>query len=333
MPVTIKFPVASSDAQHRSRRFDPKNMPFDIKIDKDCLKHSGMFSNVNCSSGNGFIDAVTMAYNQHKNLIITPDMLWTTILTSLMAYVEANAEKLRSNFVSHEGKKTLTLNFGGNYANVSVDRFAELFIEQINANTKQSSDWLQCDFTTTTAKERTASSLLVMAGFQQYFKYEMMFCCGIPEVHLMGEKCDYEKIRKKVENIGLLGDSILGDWCLKLLLIIDQFILAFDDNNSAKHEDFWSKIVTREGYGSGSRSFINGWLATLCPFVIGKNRVISYNPDRISLGEVPLGFMTVPISIDDNGNKFDVKVYVGQFGYEFDNDTFSSRVDYIITKS
>lgn len=132
--------------------------------------------------------------------------------------------------------------------------------------------------------------------------------------------------------MGLLGDSTLGDWSLKLLPIIDQFILAFDDNNSAKHEDFWSKIVTREGYGSGSRSFINGWLATLCPFVRSELG-LNYNPDRISLGEVPLGFMTVPISIDDNGNKFDVNVYVGQFGYEFNNDTFSSRVDYIITKT
>lgn len=331
MPVTLKFPVEPSERVHYKSFYTADSNIYGIKINSYNLKHSDVFNKIHVRSGNGFIDAIYNAYNHHKKLIITPDMLWTTILTSLMSYVDANAEKLRHNFVSHEGTKDITLRFGGNYASVSVERFAEMFIEQINANSNQSSDWLQCDFTTTTSRERTASSLIIMAGFQKYFKLNMICSCGIPEVQLMGEKSDYESIKIKINKIGLIGDDILNDWSLKLIPIITQFIAAFDDNSVDLHEDFWSKIMTSERYGSGSREFIDGWLATLCPFIESKSG-LKYSPDQIDYNEVPLGYMVVPINVDDNGNKFDVNVYVGQIGYEYNNDTFNSRVDFIVSK-
>jgi hypothetical protein len=50
-----------------------------------------------------------MAYNKHLNLVIRPDDVWVAILTQFSAHVNAHSEKLRSLFVTFEGKKNLTV--------------------------------------------------------------------------------------------------------------------------------------------------------------------------------------------------------------------------------
>jgi hypothetical protein len=37
-----------------------------------------------------------------------------------------------------------------------------------------------CDFSTTTSIIRTASQVVMLDAFQQYFEYEVVFICGIP---------------------------------------------------------------------------------------------------------------------------------------------------------
>ncbi len=58
---------------------------------------------------NGFVGAVWDAYCNHYNLKIRPDDVWIALSTSFAKYVEKNAEKLRSQFVNHEGKVKLII--------------------------------------------------------------------------------------------------------------------------------------------------------------------------------------------------------------------------------
>jgi hypothetical protein len=343
MPVTLNFPVEPSERIPKHNPFFEQNGYCGINIkdkDKDKLKHTKCV-NKTCAPyyrfGNGFIDAVIQAYNYHKNLEVSPDGLWMTILTSLMTYVENNAESLRSHFVAHDGKKELEIELDGSYNTLNATQFAELMMHKINENVKDpaTKEWLQCNFSTTTEKERTASTFLIMAGLQKYFAYLMRFSCGIPQVTILGERADYVLIKEKVRRIGEINDATLQDWSKRLLPIIDQFILSFDNATDASHEVFWSTIVTSEGYGSGGRDYITGWLATLCPFVKERDNrenpdQMFYRPDKIEMAYIPVGFMNVPIHVNDNGHEFDVTVYVGQFGYEYKNDTFSTTINYLI---
>jgi len=59
------------------------------------------------SAENGFVDAVTTAYNGHHHLVIRPDDVWQAIITQFSFYVNANAEKLRNKFVNFEKKENL----------------------------------------------------------------------------------------------------------------------------------------------------------------------------------------------------------------------------------
>jgi hypothetical protein len=58
---------------------------------------------------NGFFSAFLNAYNRHGDVKITPDDVWITIMLYFSKYVNNNAEQLRHAFVSHEGKKKLTV--------------------------------------------------------------------------------------------------------------------------------------------------------------------------------------------------------------------------------
>jgi len=58
---------------------------------------------------NGFVNAVTRAYDGHHHLIIRPDDIWQAIMTQFSFYLNANAEKFRSKFVDFEKKKELVV--------------------------------------------------------------------------------------------------------------------------------------------------------------------------------------------------------------------------------
>ncbi len=58
---------------------------------------------------NGFFGAFYEAYINHGDVKITPDDVWSAIMLYFSKYVNDNAEKLRSAFVNHEGKKELVI--------------------------------------------------------------------------------------------------------------------------------------------------------------------------------------------------------------------------------
>ena len=54
-----------------------------------------------------------MCYNYHYNLVISPDMIWNTILISVAKHIELSAEEMRGKFVDHPGKKELIVRRDG----------------------------------------------------------------------------------------------------------------------------------------------------------------------------------------------------------------------------
>lgn len=58
-------------------------------------------------SGNAFLDAVLGAYNNHEDLVLSPDDIWMLICLQFSKHVDENAEQLRDLFVEHQGQKQL----------------------------------------------------------------------------------------------------------------------------------------------------------------------------------------------------------------------------------
>jgi len=98
----------------------------------------------------------------------------------LSQYINSNAEKLRKQFVSHEGKEKLTVTTWAELDESQWYEFFTLMIKEIEAHTNPGVvDALKCDFSTTTRVENLLSIATTMDSFKQFFGYSRCIpCCG-----------------------------------------------------------------------------------------------------------------------------------------------------------
>jgi hypothetical protein len=192
-PAKINFPSAqpkSSVVNHWLSKVEENR---DI-IGQSAENYSSLYTIANGShtemSTNAVLQAFISAYNQHHDLVLSPDDMWMVVCLQFAAYVNTNAEQLRTLFVEHqEGKKTLTVrDFRRDH---EWDQFFDAMKLKISQNVKNDvCRVLTADFTTTGKVESILSTACIMHAFKPYFNYHRMMCiCGIRQVHFMGRFC------------------------------------------------------------------------------------------------------------------------------------------------
>lgn len=126
---------------------------------------------IQASNNNGLVNALTMAYNAHHNIVLRPEDFWVAVLTQFSSYVNARGEELRDKFVNFDGKKELTVRSGGSLRTAAFDQMSVSMTKQIADNLKDDSvrDWILPSFTTTTNNDRVVCSIVMMAAMQNYF--------------------------------------------------------------------------------------------------------------------------------------------------------------------
>ncbi|KAI9865668.1 MAG: hypothetical protein M1813_002126 [Trichoglossum hirsutum] len=324
---------------------------------KKCVEHlQSSFDDITpdsniFSSPNGFVNAVIQAYSHHHHLVIRPDDVWIAILSQFSIYVNQHAEELRGQFVGHEGKKELVIkNFGDRY---SVD-FGQMTQRMGALLGKVVIDpelkgWVVNNFTTTTKTDMIVSSVIMMATLQAYFAFKFELSCGLPSVTLLGEKSDWESILLRIEKLLSFGDET-AQWYQLLKPVLSRFVAAFDAPHSEANLEFWRNIAHHTGNGSGP-SYYSGWITAFCFWE--KDGKLLYSspvqappaswysvPDPRSNGpltldgvayhfinteDVPLGYASVPVKIDDNGHKLDSYMVAGSVGFKASKSSSGQR--------
>ncbi|KAJ8481919.1 hypothetical protein ONZ51_g5702 [Trametes cubensis] len=237
---------------------------------------------------NGFVQAVVQAYGTHSHLRIRPDDVWIAILGQLSFYVNAHAEELREYFVSHGGQQSLYLDLTGDYGELArmfvdemkkhVSSYSPLdpelclnvvnldaaeddaqraYFRQISDNTL--SEWILPDFSTTTLKDYTVCSVLMMATCKAYFKFTGGITCGFPSVTLEGTKEDWQRLLYRTTRLYEFGDQP-AVWAEMLRPILRRFVAAFDGNPDVT---FWKHAVHRIEEYCGQDD-LTGWITAFC---------------------------------------------------------------------
>ncbi|CAF4526994.1 unnamed protein product, partial [Rotaria sp. Silwood2] len=188
-PAKIDFPLAqpqSSVANHWLFKVEENH---DI-IGKSSENYSSLYTITNGphteTSTNAVLQAFVSAYNQHHDIVLSPDDMWMMVCMQFADYVNANAEQLRSLFVEHhDGKINLTVE--DFQREDEWDNFFDAMKVKIMQNVKDDvCRVLTADFTTTGKVESILSSACIMHAFKPYFNYRRMRCiCGIRQVHFM----------------------------------------------------------------------------------------------------------------------------------------------------
>ena len=246
------------------------------------------------TSANAVLQAFVSAYNQHHDLILSPDDMWMLVCMHFAAHVNANAEQLRSLFVEHaSGKMTLTVRDFDNEG--QWDNFFETMKMQIAKNVKDDvCRVLTADFTTTGKVESILSSACIMHAFKPYFNYHRLACiCGIRQVHFMGTLGDWQSLYSKAQQLGAFSNNEFRDYINGILPIFDEFIKTYQGK---VNKEFWIKVcdISRStgikygGRGSGKQ--ITGWVLQL----FGLKSDAARDPADIRMPSI-----RVPVSLED----------------------------------
>ncbi|KAE8418953.1 hypothetical protein BDV36DRAFT_252703 [Aspergillus pseudocaelatus] len=196
--------------------------------------------------------------------------------------------------------------------------------------------WIMPAFSTTTESDRVVAAILMMGSLQKYFSYGMTLVCGIPTVRLLGEKADWESMVAKLDKIPQLGEQP-ARFTRLLRPVLERFVISFDDLSSQHIRDFWSKC-THETGGSGPY-YLSGWNTAFCfwdedgkclyrdgpigPVTLAAfagNRAgceldgILYH--RVNTSDIPCGFASVPVKVNDNGDEYNTRMVAGLVGIQ-----------------
>ena len=246
-----------------------RQMFSNLNIDSRTLTtHSHLTTPLVDGNMHPFFNGMHIAYAQHRPFVLSPDALWLVICQGFAQHVDHNAEALRHLFVDFEGKKTLQV-FS---SDISPDAPAEkweavfpLFTQQIARHTGDSLvSILTADFTTSTPATRAASQLTIMAAMQEYFDYEMIEICGIPQVILEGTPEDWQRIVDRTE---WLRRYRLDWWVDEMLPVLRKIVLAAQGEVD---QAFWRNMYKQHDmttHGCGEPEVLcDGWIVKFFPY-------------------------------------------------------------------
>ena len=293
------------------------------------------------SSSNGFVKGTIEAYNQHHHLVIRPEDVWFAILTQFSSYVNAHSEELRDKFVAHEGQKELEIKMVGTRYSVDFGWFAEEMGRLLEKNVvdPELREWILPSFTTTTREDSVVASVLMMGTLQKYFSYSCCIMCGLPSVTLLGTEGDWENILLRLEKLKTYGKEPTI-WYNLLRPILARFVKSFQSPDSEEVLDFWQKVVHQYNMGSGP-TYLSGWITAFC-FFDENGKMLYRDPgprkdkiepnwnrsrypyleldgtaySRIGTNDVPNGYSSVPVKVDDNGYEFGAMMYAGSTAFK-----------------
>lgn len=229
------------------------------KVEASGANHPTVLSN---SNSNAFLTAVHVSYDKHYPLVLSPDSVWLTIAQGFGTHVNANAEKLRKRFVSHEGKKLIMIE-RDSFVKGSPDNdwpgcFSE-FSDRLSEYIGKKRDLIVSNFSTTGPVEKAASELILMDSMKSYFKYACRTLCGIPSITLMGTVKDWEDVHTRAEN---LAEYELDWWVKSLAPTLKHFVKAAEGKADV---GFWDTMY-KNSSGSGG-PYCTGWINTLFPYI------------------------------------------------------------------
>ncbi|XP_037039492.1 uncharacterized protein LOC119076691 isoform X1 [Bradysia coprophila] len=286
-------------------------------------------------SNNGFIRTVIDCYNDHHNLVIRPDDIWTAILTQFSFYINKNAEEFRNQFVNFEGKKELVVTIGGTLRAAPYDLFVTKMTEKIDENLvdKTVKNWILPNFSTTTTEDMISCGIVFMATMKKYFEFTCCLMCGIPYITLEGTLADWESILSRLEK---LKDYKLDKWYEMLKPILEEFIAA---KNNKPNVEFWNRICNNLGGGSGP-SYISGWLTAFAVFDVEGNWTDHGSQEYevgpwpvIDMDKIPTGIVAVDVKIVEGDVTYESVMFAGHTGFEVlrDNYTLKPQIGWSIS--
>ncbi|KAG2392960.1 hypothetical protein C9374_009537 [Naegleria lovaniensis] len=310
------------------------------------------------------------AYSKHYPLILSPDDIWLLIAQGFARHVQVHSEKLRSLFISDASESNLKQQDPSASSKINIvvsmdDKFIPGQDDQESSKKFENVDWtrvfqeitthvqshlrngndkstsdshlLDCNFSTSTSIEKSASQIVFMSAMKNYFNYWNAFCCGLPSITLLGTVRDWESIKERTIQLDQYG---LEFWTKALIPILDRFIetAKVSESSSCLSESlksFWNRIALFSMKSGSWR--VTGWISYFFPYteqnaisrdlLALKDDSLSTFLDDVKLSgwgttadQYPSGLSTVQVHVLNSPEKGvnSLQYVAGFLGYDYD---------------
>jgi Domain of unknown function (DUF4419) len=246
-----------------------------------------------------FIAALHQAFNDHRPLSLSPDMMWLLIAQGLADWINSHSEELRSHFVKHQDKVKIVVICDdfvkGNPRNDWTNVLTELSTSIRQHIGGVTHDLLVPTFSTTGVVEKAASEIVLLEAMQSYFELEVDTLCGIPQIQLEGTIADWQQLLERITQI----DRFQLEWWVDALIpILEQFVLTAEGKPD---RDFWRSMY-KYNDDSGD-AIVTGWITRFFPYLNNERSVpVSirqrqfYQDREIQVSSFPSGLAKAPFT-------------------------------------
>lgn len=284
------------------------------------------------------VGAIHQAYQDHRPLVLSPDMFWLLVTQGLALHIANNPDEFRDRLCAGQERQEIEVRndrlYKGSPEN-PWDEVFDAFCREIKVRIGQDNfSQIVAAYSTTGRVERAANAIVLMDCVKSYFDFGIRTRCGIPQVSLEGSAADWEKLRNNTESLGKSYGMFW--WTRRLLPILDRVA-----RNAAGKDDpeLWQTLY-KEVDGSGG-PYISGWIADFFPYV-GRDEPKYRNPafrDEplpgkweqrpsgwcITTAVLPSPLSMVPFKWAYEDKYFDMELLAGFVGFTQDNETLELR--------
>src|SRR3990172_62122 len=204
-----------------------------------------------------YLDYLEYAWGTHHSVVMTPDILWYTLLCEIAGIVRESLERFGKLFTTTPGKKQ---DIQIQTTEVGIIPLEGL-LGELRTRVPSDADIFLPDFSTTTNRARIAKFAAFADLVSPYYNYSI-YLCGIPMVDVRGEFGDYELVAVSWHNIGkLLGTE--KPYFARVGDIVDRLLNSFYEHSEDDASVFWKQMFFAEKCGSGGEIEVHGWFTDL----------------------------------------------------------------------
>ncbi len=331
---------------------------YEYKIQKPIKFIPPLHQNIKivATKNNAFIQAIQNCYDEHRPLVLSPDIIWLTITQAVSIHINQNFDTYKNLLFKDTSsnkieiiKREDSLSFKKDYWSSVISRISDDANKNVNADYYK---FFVPKFSTTTAITKTVFEITMLEAFKKKFVYVGESGCGIPKITIKGTMQDWQWIYNNLDQLNSFG---LQKWADELKPIIQQFINA---SEGKVDKVFWKDIYKNASEYNGY--FISGWVIKLFPYIEDINGDVitdttlnqwsmkmekTYKPNpflyknthlksTLATNDFPSGLANIDLRWDDyfKNKTTHLKFYAGFMGIkQYDNKTLEPFISWAIT--
>lgn len=200
-----------------------------------------------------YLEYLEGAWARHHAVVLTPDIVWYTLLCELSMVVGMDPERFRHLFSEEADKQEIII-----HSDDPVVMPIEGLIKMLEGLVPTDMAPFLPEFSTSTDRSRHAFHAAFCDMVSPYYEYSMLVC-GIPAIEVFGTSEDWTRLRDAWLAMGTTILAGLEDYHRKVAQVLNAILM----NISMPTTEFWENIFRLERCGSGSDTEAYGWFTDL----------------------------------------------------------------------